>query len=408
MKKAIRVILSGLVLAALIALLQVPALNTSAEGELVFQLDGDVLVKYQGTAKSVTIPTTVREIGDGAFAGNSTLKSVKIPSSVEEIDYGAFYGCTQLKGITIPNSVVKIETGAFAECPKLKSVKVGSGVKDWGYGVFAGDTAITNFKIVSGNKYFKAYESVVYDKDGKTLVEYIAGKKTKEYTIPYGVETIYPYAFWGADKLERVNISGKVYEIGAYAFSNCNGLENVYFSPSVKNIDRKAFENCVSLDEVKLPLYVETIHETAFDGCENLELNGGANTVGTEYAKKFNSREREYVNTLEEIERKYESLQWGTNTEGARTPESTVVEGNGPVKDSEGNVSGGSTGNVSNGSVIINNPEGSSGGGTGSGGSDSGSTSGSSSSEDFGRLLGSTRVVDDKAVVLIKNPKVNN
>ena len=97
-----------------------------------------------------------------------------------------------------------------------------------------------------------------------------------------------------------------------------------------------------------------------------------------------------------------------TNTEGARTPESTVVEGNGPVKDSEGNVTGGSSGNVNNGSVIINNPEGSSGGGTGPNSSDSGSSSGSSSSEDFGRLLGSTRVVDDKAVVLIKNPKVNN
>ena len=101
MKKAIRVILSGLVLTALIALWQVPALSTDARGELVFQLDGDVLVKYQGTATSVTIPTTVKEIGDGAFAGNSTIKSVKIPSTVEKIDYGAFYGCTQLKGFAI-------------------------------------------------------------------------------------------------------------------------------------------------------------------------------------------------------------------------------------------------------------------------------------------------------------------
>lgn len=382
MKKLLGLLLASLFLVITIASV-IPALSSFAKGELDFQLDGTKLVKYIGTAKSVSIPSTVTEIGEGAFAGNSTIRSVKIPSSVEKIEYGAFYGCTSLKGVTIPNSVETIETGAFAECTKLRSVKIGSGVKDWGYGVFAGDTAISNFKISSANKYYKVKNGVVYDKDEKTLISYSAGKSTKDYEIPYGVEEIYPYAFWGSNKLKSVSITGKVGEIGEYAFSNCNGLENVYFSPSVKNIDRKAFENCVSLDEVKLPMYVQTIHDTAFDGCDNLVLKGGTNTIAEDYAENFNNRIIEQPMTLEEIESKYAELQWGSNTEGERTPQSTVVEGHGPVKDQNP-----SSNTVSGGDALITNPD-----------AENGNVN---NYDDFGRLLGSTRVVNNKAVVLIK------
>ncbi|MBR5944165.1 MAG: leucine-rich repeat domain-containing protein [Lachnospiraceae bacterium] len=383
MKKYLGFIITGFFLVITIALLQVPAISSSAKGELAFQLDGDKLVKYIGTATSVSIPSTVKEIGEGAFAGNSTIKSVKIPSSVERIDYGAFYGCTSLKGVTIPNSVETVETGAFAECTKLKSVKIGSGLKDWGYGVFAGDTSISSFKISSSNPYYKVKSGVVYDKDEKVLISYSAGKSSKEYEIPYGVEEVYPYAFWGSNKLKSVSVTGKVEEIGAYAFSNCNGLTNVYFSPSVKNIDRKAFENCTSLDEVKLPMYVQTIHETAFDGCENLHLNGGTSTVAMAYAEDFNSKIKEEKPSLEEIERKYAALEWGSNTEGERAPKSVVVEGHGPTKDMNQ-----PSNTVSGNDALITNPD-----------EQSGDVN---NYDDFGRLLGSTRVVNNKAVVLIK------
>ena len=87
--------------------------------------------------------------------------------------------------------------------------------------------------------------------------------------------------------------------------------------------------------------------------------------------------------TLEEIESKYAELQWGSNTEGERTPQSTVVEGHGPVKDQN---PGSNT--VSGGDALITNPD-----------AENGNVN---NYDDFGRLLGSTRVVNNKAVVLIK------
>ena len=49
---------------------------------------------------SVTIPNSVRTIGNYAFSGCSSLTSVTIPSSVTEIGDGAFSGCKNVKQIT--------------------------------------------------------------------------------------------------------------------------------------------------------------------------------------------------------------------------------------------------------------------------------------------------------------------
>ena len=61
-----------------------------------FELNGDTLVKYTGTATTVSVPSTVKTIGNEAFIDNSTLKIINIPSSVEAINYAAFSGCNNL------------------------------------------------------------------------------------------------------------------------------------------------------------------------------------------------------------------------------------------------------------------------------------------------------------------------
>lgn len=98
--------------------------------------------------KSVTIPDTVTEIDDYAFAFSNSLESVSIPDSVKSIGTNAFAGCvklkdvklpkklktigmfsfdaTSIKKINIPKSVKTIGDYAFAECQYLKNVTVNS------------------------------------------------------------------------------------------------------------------------------------------------------------------------------------------------------------------------------------------------------------------------------------------
>ena len=65
---------------------------------------------------SVTIPSSVTSIGDGAFMGCTGLTSITIPESVTSIGEWAFLGCTGLTSVTIPESVTRIGDKAFTGC----------------------------------------------------------------------------------------------------------------------------------------------------------------------------------------------------------------------------------------------------------------------------------------------------
>jgi hypothetical protein len=86
--------------------------QTSSAG---FQMDGTTLTKYTGNATNVTIPNSVKSIGDYAFMRNTNITNVTIPNGVTHIGNHAFYYSTSLTNVEIPLSVTSIEAGAFED-----------------------------------------------------------------------------------------------------------------------------------------------------------------------------------------------------------------------------------------------------------------------------------------------------
>ena len=89
------------------------------EEEFTFTSDGKgaTLTGYIGSASSCVVPSTlgglpVVAVETGAFAGNSTLTSVTLPSTVVTVSEGAFDGCAALE-YTVPNPNCVIADGAF-------------------------------------------------------------------------------------------------------------------------------------------------------------------------------------------------------------------------------------------------------------------------------------------------------
>ena len=75
-----------------------------------------VLKNYKGKDEQVIIPDGVIFIGDyafSAFGSDVDVISVTIPEGVNGIGAGAFYNCKNLKEITIPKSVKSIGDEAF-------------------------------------------------------------------------------------------------------------------------------------------------------------------------------------------------------------------------------------------------------------------------------------------------------
>lgn len=297
MKKTIRNLIGILLLATATAVTQIPVSDVEAAPTASasdFQMDGTTLVKYNGTADTVSVSNSVKRIEAEAFAGNDKIRNVTIGDAVEVIGARAFSECKNLESVTIPDSVREVGTAAFSGCLSLKDVTVGTGLTSLGNGAFAGNHSLEKIRFSSSNPKFTCDDGAILNKDGRdTIYQLFAGRKGDNYDIPSGIKTIKPYAFWGNYHLEHVSIGKDVKEIPAYAFSNCRNLKDAEISFSVKNIDMKAFEDCVRLRQITIPASVGTIHSTAFDGCTKLKIKADAGSAADTFAQSL---------TLEDIE----------------------------------------------------------------------------------------------------------
>ncbi len=163
---------------------------------------------------SVTIPTSVTEIGNIAFEDCTGLTEIKIPNSVKIISDFAFGGCSGLTSVTIPNSVTEIRMYAFCDCTALTSFDIPNSVTTIGNGVFYGDTSLTSV------------------------------------SIPNSIQSIPDYTFRDCSGLTSVIIPTSVTEIGIEAFYNCYGLTEIEIPGSVNTIGTDAFEKCDGLTKV--------------------------------------------------------------------------------------------------------------------------------------------------------------
>ena len=186
-----------------------------------FTIADGVLVKVElNNMTKITIPDSVRNIGDHAFesSGNHMIKHVIIPDSVTNIGCYAFSGCISLRHLEIPDSVSSIGFSAFSGCcDDLFDLETISGVAlvdGWVVGCtdsLAGDLCLTDMR-----------------------------------GIAIG-------AFSGCGGITNVVFSSGLKRIPAYAFFACTNLEKIVFSTGLKTIGSGAFAKCTKLKDVILP-----------------------------------------------------------------------------------------------------------------------------------------------------------
>lgn len=92
---------------------------------------------------SVSIPSSVKGIGDSAFQNCTNLISIQIPDSVTSIGNGAFINCSLLSTIVLPNGLTTISDNTFQNCYGLVSVTIPNGVTKIGNNAFQNDNLLT-------------------------------------------------------------------------------------------------------------------------------------------------------------------------------------------------------------------------------------------------------------------------
>ena len=194
---------------------------------------------YTGNAATLDIPAQIQDlpvtaIGNNAFSemevfSRSSLASITIPSSVTEIGNSAFFYCSRLTSITIPSSVRSIGDWAFFGCGSLTSITVDN-----------------------RNPSYASIDGVLFDKNIRTIISYPAGKTARTYAIPSSVTEIGIGAFDWCSSLRGVTIPSSVTSIGGQAFSYCSSLTSITIPSSVTRIGERAFSDCSSLTSVTL------------------------------------------------------------------------------------------------------------------------------------------------------------
>ncbi|MBR5060905.1 MAG: leucine-rich repeat protein [Prevotella sp.] len=261
---------------------------------------------------SITIPKSMRAIGEDAFKGcgnissvhisdlaawcniaffnnssnpmcwdlyndkhlylnGSEVKDLVIPSGVTSIGQWAFANCKSITSVTIPNSVTYIGTAAFNSCPNIAAVYI-SDLASW-----CGITFVTG----DSNPLLSAHRLFLNGNEVKDLV--IPSTVTSigadafqdctgltSVTIPNSVTTIGGYAFYGCTGINSLNIPNSVTTIGDYAFYGCTEINSLNIPNSLTTIENGTFRNCSNITSVSIPASLTSVGDDAFKGCSRL------------------------------------------------------------------------------------------------------------------------------------------
>ena len=160
---------------------------------------------------TLTLPSTVTKIGEGAFSSVEGLKTIIIPGTCKIIGKNAFANNKTLEKVIMQDGVEITGESAFRNCINLNTVEMA-------------DTIIQ------------------IDRD----------------------------AFSMCTNLQSVNISKRLKQINSYVFHSC-GFKEINIPNSVAEIRGQAFGQCIKLQKVIIPETVKTIEGTSFSGCSSLK-----------------------------------------------------------------------------------------------------------------------------------------
>lgn len=179
----------------------------------------------------LVLPEGLDSIGKEAFKQNY-ITEVTIPESVRAIGQSAFYDNQYLKSVTLNNRMETINRSLFNYCKKLAVVRGGRNVKIVDQSAFSGCDSLRSISDITP-------------------------------------VTINSSAFYNCRKLESLNFS-RIKSIGYESFCNCFGLKEADLT-TLTSIYGRSFIGCTGLKKVTFGNDITTIKSEAFNSCDALE-----------------------------------------------------------------------------------------------------------------------------------------
>ena len=198
-------------------------------------------LKANTTLASITIPSSVKRIEEGAFRYCQALTSVTFKGDIESIGSAAFDGCIKLTTMKLPNGIKTLPANLFCGCTSLTSVTIPASVTSVSSKVFGspdneslGDlcTKLQTITVDSGNSSLCSVDGVLYNK-AKTAIIWCPYDKTS-LNIPGTVKSIPADTIYC--KATSITLNSGTQSIAAQALVFCPQLKTITIPASVTNL----------------------------------------------------------------------------------------------------------------------------------------------------------------------------
>lgn len=185
---------------------------------------GENAFKWSG-ATQITLPNTIKVLGNGAFSSSDKLTSLTLPEGLTTIGDNAL-SSTGITSITIPASVETIGESAFFTCKSLTSITFNEGLKKIGTSAF--------YKV-----------------------------PVTEISLPESLTELGRKAFYSCNKLTSISLPASLTALNAGTFMDCSSLKSISIPENVTEIGDECFLRA-AITEITIPASVEKLGTSIF------------------------------------------------------------------------------------------------------------------------------------------------
>ena len=201
---------------------------TLEEGYKTFGIDDGETTPSSGgamaTVKTVVLPSTLTNLGTGAFMGFASLENINlVDTKITEIPSSAFYGAINLKQIRLPSNVTKIDTLAFYAAG-LVELELNEGLISIGSGALNG---LSYLKVLTIPSTLSSIQNSAMSPEAVGGTDYLTSLEKiiikKDLSIPLSIESITKSVFYkNGSQIALSTIS----EAGTYLSYSCGTTDD--------------------------------------------------------------------------------------------------------------------------------------------------------------------------------------
>lgn len=266
----------------------------------------------QNNITSVTLPKTLRYIGDYGLGYMSNVRSIEIPENVTSMGSYVFSNSSNLTSIkmnaVVPPAISSLSGSSYKKITiPVESFHAYRIANVWKDNILIGGDGVTvsTGKIVAGDlghivldeaTYLQEVNKLIIDegslnnddwntiKSMTNLIEVDMSGVTmsslpeeafygrwaiEKVVLPHSLTSIGNYSLYKTG-IREINLPETLTSLGSYSFYNCDSIRTISIPKAIASIPSYCFNDCDNLQKVEFPNELTTIDQYAFNSCDIL------------------------------------------------------------------------------------------------------------------------------------------